>query len=279
MKIGIATDSTSDIPSYLAQQHQIEVIPSILIMDGVEYKDGAGLSRDEFYRRLPALKTAATTAASSAGEFAAAYESLLAQGYERILSIHAPASLTTIVNTARQAAENFRGKVTCIDSGYVSLGLGYQVLAAAEAAELGWQAALDAVQSTRQRVKVYAALDTLEYVKRSGRIPAAVAALGGLLSIKPVVELSEGEVKASGAVRTKRQADERLLSVLLNSGPLERLAILHTGAEERARGFLDELMNKASQSVPREILLVNVTPLIGTHVGPNGLGLAFVRAG
>ena len=118
----------------------------------------------------------------------------------------------------------------------------------------------------------------MEYVKRSGRVPAAVAALGGLLSIKPLIELSEGEVKAVRAVRTTHQADERMLELLLAGGKLESLAVLHTGAEARARRFLNMLMQKASQSAPRDILMVNVTTLIGTHVGPNGLGFAAVRA-
>ncbi len=183
------------------------------------------------------------------------------------------------MNTARQAAHAFDGRVACQDSGSLSLGMGFQVLAAAEAAEDGWEAVLQAVESTRRRLRVSAALDSMEYLRRSGRVPAAVAALGGLLSIKPFIQLSEGEVKAIGAVRTRHQADERLLEFLLEGAPLERLAILHTSAEARARQFLDVLMKKASQSVPREILLVNVTSVIGTHVGPNGLGFATISAG
>jgi DegV family protein with EDD domain len=122
-----------------------------------------------------------------------------------------------------------------------------------------------------------AALDTMEYLRRSGRVPSAVAALGGLLSIKPIVELLNGEVKPLGAVRTTRQAGERIYNALREFGPLERLAILHTNAEHRARQLLDELMQTVSQSIPRDILMVNVTTVIGTHVGPNGLGFAAVR--
>ncbi|MDQ3004754.1 MAG: DegV family protein, partial [Chloroflexota bacterium] len=95
--------------------------------------------------------------------------------------------------------------------------------------------------------------------------------------VKPLIEIANGEVKALGAVRTTKQANEKMLNLLLQEGPLERLAILHTGAEPRAREFLNTLMQKASQSVPRDILLVNVTTVIGTHVGPNGLGFAAVR--
>jgi fatty acid kinase fatty acid binding subunit len=118
----------------------------------------------------------------------------------------------------------------------------------------------------------------MEYLRRSGRVPRTVAALGGLLRIKPIVELLNGEVKPIGAVRTTRQAGERIYNALRDFGPLERLAILHTNAEQRARQLLDELMQTVSQSIPRDILMVNVTPVIGTHVGPNGLGFAAVRA-
>jgi DegV family protein with EDD domain len=151
------------------------------------------------------------------------------------------------------------------------------VLAAAEEAEFGLQAAMDAMESTRNRLKLIAALDTMEYLKRSGRVPAVVGALGELLSIKPLVELHEGDVKRIGAVRTTHQSGERALELLLEMGELERLAILHTNAEGRAKEFLHELMDQARKSVPRDILFVNVTSVIGTHVGPNGLGFAAVR--
>jgi DegV family protein with EDD domain len=277
MKPGIVTDSTCDIPNYLIDQHELEVVPSILIMGGKEYADGIDISREDFYKQMPTLRTNPTTAAPSIGDFATRYEALLTRGCDHILSIHAASQLTTTINSARQAAQAFPGRITHIDSASLSLGLGFQVLAAAEAAENGLDAALHAIESTRKRLKVYAALDTMENLKRSGRVPAAVTFFGGLLSIKPVVELSEGHLKPVGAVRTTRQANERMLNVLLEQGNLERLAVLHTGAEARAKEFLNMLMQQASQSVPRDILMVNVTTIIGTHVGPNGLGFAAVR--
>ena len=277
MKIGIVTDSTSDIPKYLIEQYEMEVIPTILILDGKEYADGQGISRDDFYTRLPSLRKLPTTAAPSIGDFSSRYDSLIRRGCDHLISIHAAGQLTTIVNSAHQAAQDFPNKITIIDSGSLSLGIGFQAIAAAEAAENGLQAALNAIKSTRRRLKVYAALDTMEYLKRSGRVPGAVATLGGLLSIKPLVEPIDGEVKAVGAVRTTSQANERILSLLLEQGELERLAILHTGAESRAKEFLGMVMQKASQSVPRDILIVNVTSVIGTHVGPNGLGFASVK--
>ncbi len=277
MTLGIVTDSTSDLPQFLIEEHGIEVVPTILILEGKEYADGAGISREDFYRRLPALRTPPTTAAPSIGEFHTRYEKLLNAGCEHVLSIHAASQLTTIINSARQAAPEFPGQVTCVDSGSLSMGIGFQVLAAAEMAEAGLKPALEAIESTRQRLTVNAALDTMEYLRRSGRVPAAVAMLGGLLSIKPMIELTEGVVKAIGAVRTTKQADARMLTSLLSGGEYERLAILHTNAPERARGLLTEMMQRASQSVPRDILFVNVTAVIGTHLGPNGLGFAAVK--
>ena len=279
MKLGIVTDSTSDIPKYLIDQYELEVVPSILILDGKEYADGVGISREDFYKRLPSFppSASATTAAPSIGDFHTPYDSLLTRGCDHILSIHAAGTLTTIINSARQAAKDFPEKVTVIDSLSLSLGLGFQVIAAAEAAEDGLNAALRAIESTRKRLRVYAALDTMENLRRSGRVPGAVAILGSLLHIKPLIELTNGEIKAMGAVRTTRQANERMLKFLLEGGTLERLAILHTGAEPRAREFLNTLMQQASQAVPRDILMLNVTTVIGTHVGPNGLGFAAVR--
>jgi DegV family protein with EDD domain len=280
MKIGFVTDSTSDLPGTIIEQHELEVIPCILVIDGKEYVDGIDITRDEFYKKLSSMPSSVpiTTAAPSIGEFSSRYESLLSRGCDHIISLHAAGALTSIIDSARQAAHDFDGRITIIDSTSLTLGLGFQVLAAVEAAELGMQAALEAIESTRQRLDIYAALSTMENLKRSGRVPGVVAALGSLLSIKPLIRLKESEVKAISAVRTSSQGNEKILDLLLQQGTLERLAILHTGAESRAREFLDTVMQKASQMVPRDILMVNVTTVIGTHVGPNGLGFAAIRA-
>ena len=240
MKIGIVTDFTADLPAWLLEEYNIQVVPTILVLDGKEYADGIGITREEFYNRLPLFRTPPTTAAPSIGDFATPYETLLSQGCDHVISIHAAAMLTTIINIGRQAAKEFGDKVTCVDSGSLSLGLGFQVLAAAEAAEFGLQAALDAIDSTRKRLQVSAALDTMEYLRRSGRVPAVVARLGGLLSIKPMIELVDGAVKPIGAVRTTHQADERMLEFLLQEGEFESLAVMHTNAEHRARLLLDK---------------------------------------
>lgn len=277
MKIGIVTDSTSDIPPDLAEEYSLEIIPTVLILDGKEYADGEGISREEFYTRLPNMEKSPTTAAPSIGEFTARYKKLFDAGCDHVLAIHAATQLTAVFTTAQQAASEFLDKITVIDSGSLSMGLGFQVLAAAEAVEHGLQAAIDAVHSARDRIKVFAALDTMDNLRRSGRVPYAAAALGGLLSIKPVIELAEGVIKPISAARTTKQANERMANLMKSAGAMERLAILHTGAEARAKEFLNQMMGEVSQSMPRDIMMMNVTPVIGTHVGPNGLGFAAVK--
>jgi DegV family protein with EDD domain len=279
MKLGIVTDSTSDLPQQIIDEHQVEVVPAVLVIDGKSYADGKGISREEYYTRLPDMKQPPTTAAPSSGDFAERFQKLFDAGCDHILAIHAAVELTAIVSVARLAAHDFRERITVLDSGSLTLGLGFQVLAAIQAKieELSLEGILAAIRSTRERTKVMAALDTMEYLRRSGRVPGAVAALGGLLKIRPIVELLNGEVRPLGAVRTTHQAGERIYNALRELGPLERLAILHTNAEHRARQLLDELMQTVSQSIPRDILMVNVTTVIGTHVGPNGLGFAAVR--
>lgn len=280
MKLGIVTDSTSDLPADLIERFGIEVVPSILVIEGKQYADGEGISRNEFYARLPAMIKFPTTAAPSIGEFSTRYQKLFALGCDHILSIHAASQLTAICNIARQAARDFSDRVTIVDSGSLSLGIGFQVLAAAESAEsdLDLDAALASITDTRRRLHVSAALDTMDFLRRSGRVPAAITILGGMLNIKPMVELTDGQIKAVGAARTTSQADERMAAFLKAGLPIERLAILHTGAESRAYNFLNRLMDEVRRELPRDILVVNVTTVIGAHVGPNGLGFAAVRA-
>ena len=150
MKLGIVSDSTCDLPQSFVEQYQLEVVPSILIVEGKELADGSGISRDDFYKRLPDFKIHPTSAAPSIGEFAIRYQKLLDNGCDHVISIHAAGQLTSMVNIAGQAAKEFPNRVTVIDSLSLSLGLGFQVLAAAESAEDGLEAALAAIESTRK---------------------------------------------------------------------------------------------------------------------------------
>ncbi len=275
MTIALVTDSTADIPPVLAEEHHIQVVSNLLVMNGQSLEDGAGISRQEFYRRLPRLETLPTTATASAGVYQEIYQRLLADGAETVLSIHASGQLTGILNAANTAAAEFGPRVHVLDSQQLSLGLGFQVLAAAELAARRASLAeiLARLADVRRRVRVIAMLDTLEYVRRSGRVSWARARLGNLLQVKPFVQLAEdSKVLSLGEARTRSKGIRRLKDLLLSQGELEWLAVLHTNAEGDARQFLTSL----AAPLPHPPLLVNVTPVIGVHVGPNGLGFAAI---
>ncbi len=183
--------------------------------------------------------------------------------------------LTALIALSRIKRISNDRKKWVVDSCQVSMGLGFQVLAAAEAIrrELSPERVLEHIEDVRRRVKLIAMIDTLEYIRRSGRVSWARASLGALLNIKPFVELRDGIVHSLGEARTRRKGVERLVSMVRNFGPLERLAILHTNAEEDARFLLERLEARVTRMPP---LIVNITTIIGAHVGPNGLGVVAV---
>jgi DegV family protein with EDD domain len=271
--ITIVTDSTADIPLRLLKKYGIHVVPNVIVIDGRSVKDGKEFSRQEFYAALPNMRSIPTTSTASPGVYQQLYENILRGGAEHIVSIHASSRLSGIFNAARLGAQSFGDHIHVIDGENISLGLGYQVLAAAEAAlTQPLTAVLSTLNDVRRRVRVVAMLDTMEYIRRSGRVSWARARLGELLQIKPFVEVKAGDVIQLGEARTRHKGIRRLQHIIRETGPLEHLAILHTDAEEDARNLTLEL----GSLVPKEPWLVNVTTVIGTHVGPNGLGFAAV---
>jgi DegV family protein with EDD domain len=275
MNIAIVTDSAADLPADLCDKYQIHVVPNLVIIDGQTLMDGKDISRDEFYLHLPAMKNPPTTSTASAGDYQQLYQNLLKQGADQVVSVHVSSRLSGIYNAAYTASQEYPGRVHVQDSQSVSMGLGFQVLAAAEA--IAHHASINEVLSLlkdiRSRVRVIAMLDTLEYVRRSGRVSWARARLTGLLQVKPFVEVREGgQVFSLGESRTRSKGIARLKELMLGMGEMERLAILHTRAEADARQILSDIRNR----LPFEPLIVNVTTVIGTHVGPNGLGFAAV---
>lgn len=269
--LAIVTDSTSDLPPALAAQHAIHVVPTLLIIGEKSYEDGRGFTREDFYTRLPTMTPPPTTAAPSTGTFEQLYAELFAQGADAILSIHAASKLTAIYNAARLAAEPYGDKIHVFDTTSLSMGVGFQALAAAKAAAQGATLfdAVQLVERLRPRVRLFAMLDTLEYLRRSGRVSNLRAALGEVLRLRLFVEVRDGLVIPLERIRTRSKAIERFGELLHAFGPVERFAMLHTNAEADARAFLAKNQLKTD-------ILVNVTPVIGTHVGPNGLGFAIV---
>lgn len=277
MTIKIVTDSTCDLPPDMAAAHGITVLPMYINIGDRGYLDGVELTRAEFYERLPSYQPPPTTASAGPEHFRQAYEALAAEGATEILSIHVAASLSTVCNAATAAARETQStRVTVFDSQQVSLGLGFLAVTAARAAAAGRSLAevLAALNDQIKRTHIFAALDTLEYLRRSGRVNSLVASLGSLLQIKPLLHVYAGVV-TSERIRTRAQAIQRLIGLLGEQAPLEYLAVLHTRARDRAEAWLTQVRTLLP---PGDIPIVEVTPTIGSHIGPSVLGFACVRA-
>ena len=275
MNIRIVTDSTCDLPEQTVSKHKLAVIPLYINQGENSFRDGVDLSREEFYAQLPEYKPAPSTAAPSPEIFRQKYEQLADEGAQFILSIHISESLSATVNSARMAAEQFqRIPVIVLDSTQLSLGLGFIVEKAAELSELGHKAeeVLENLQELMERTYVFASLKTLEYLRRSGRMNFALARLGEILQIKPLLHMNQGKPTAHRA-RTQSRATERLFEWLKEYAPYERLAIVHAGVQSEAEAMLERIKEYLPDG---DIPIVQITPVLGSHLGIGALGFACV---
>lgn len=272
--IRIAADSVCDLPADIVDSLNIYIIPTYVNIGGESIPDdGRSLDRERFFRELPVMRNFPTTAAPSPGDAEAFYRTILDDGAERIISIHVPEKLSGTLNAMRLGAEAVgANKVTLVDSLQLTFGIGYQVWAAAELAAQGaaLAAILDAIERVRQHTRVYAIIDTMEYLRRSGRVNALVASVGGLLKIKPIVDVSDGDVTSIARLRTWSRAEQRLQMLTREQAPLERLAVLHVSNRAGAERFLDDIRDIA----PSDTLVIETTPTLGTHIGPGSIGVA-----
>jgi DegV family protein with EDD domain len=273
----VVTDSTGDVPADQAAALDLTVVPALLTVEGRTYvDDGQAFSRTDLYRRMASLEGLPTTAVPSPERFTAVYESLLRAGAAHILSIHLADQLSGMFQTAAQAAQDFGDRVRVFDSKQVSLGLGFQAMEAAAAALAGnsIQLVTEVAQQARERARLIAMLNTLEFVRRSGRVSWLRASLGGMLNIKQLVEVVDGTIRRLDRVRTRSRALDNLRLIAASWGPLRRLAILHTAVPEEAYALREELRD-LSKHTP---LVVEVTTIIGAHVGPESIGMAALLA-
>jgi DegV family protein with EDD domain len=276
MTIRIVTDSTCDLPAEIVAEYGITVVPLYINFGDESYLDGVELSRVEFYERLPDCDPPPTTAIPGPQMFIQAYEQSAAEGATEILSIHISVSLSGTVNAARLAAEEASVPVTVLDSGSLSMGTGFLAWTAAQAAAGGhsMDEIVALLEEQGQRTHVFAALDTLEFLRRSGRMNRVMAVLGSWLQMKPLLKMYSGEATAE-KVRTTEHATERLISLLSEQTPLEKVALVHTHALDR----VDELRQKVQHLLPEgELLSMDITPVFGTHLGPGAIGFACVTA-
>lgn len=280
--IRVVTDSTCDVPPNIVERLGIVVLPMIVEIDGKTYQDGVNLTRQQFYDGLPGYQTFPKTAASSPGMFADAYRTAKTAGAHEIISVHIARTVSGVCNAAEVAAKDVAEEgvaVRVVDSGSMTLGLGWLAITAAEMAQRG--ATLDeivaALEAMKSRIRILAMADTLKYLRKSGRVTSVTAGIGELLQIKLLVELKQGAITQMDRVRTRGRGIDRLLEeVRKTPGQPKLFSLLYSSGPqstdiERVRAHLQPF-------APIEpIDPVLVTPVIGAHFGPMGLGVVVVN--
>ena len=277
MTVRIVTDSTCDVPPDVVEKLGIKVVPVYINIGDKSYLDGVDLSRREFFINLPDYDSFPTTAAPASGTFTAAYQELVEEGAAEIVSLHIAANLSNTYNAARLGAEDVQGaSVTLWDTKQITMGSGLQVMGAAEAAAAGSSVAeiLSILEEKRSKTRIYAVLDTLEFLRRSGRVSWAQFGLGTLLRIKPILEVYESDVIMNQRVRTFKRATRRLVELVESQQPLEHITVLHANNLEAAQ----HLQEQAAHLFPpdQDVIFMEITPAIGTHIGPGADGFAFI---
>jgi DegV family protein with EDD domain len=278
VSVRIVSDTACDLPEGLVEELGITLVPLHIRFGATELLDREQLGVKEFWSRCAASAELPETAAPSPGAFSAVFERLAAEGAEGVVCVTLSSKLSATNEAASQAARAFSPNipVEVVDSLSVTMGEGLVVLAAAETAAAGAGIAdvVAAALSARERLAVFGVIDTLDNLRKGGRIGGAAALLGTVLSIKPVIEVRGGVVEQESRQRTRAKSLRYLADKVRAAGQLERLAVLNGDATDFA-GFVD-LLEGVSSAHPR--LVGDIGPVIGTHAGPGTIGLAWVRA-
>ena len=276
-RVAIVIDSASDMPPEVAAQQGIAIVPLEVSFGTEKFKALIELSTDEFWRRMLAPDAPfPTTAAASPGEFKAAFEAAFAGGAESIVCVNVSADLSGTYKSAMVAKEMLGDhEIHVIDSRTASMGFGMLAQMAAELAETGVSAAeiAQTIEARKADVDLYVALDTLEYLKRGGRISGARAAVGAMLSIKPIITVIDGVVDNADRVRTRAKARERTLE-LLTQRPLDRATILHSTRAD-VEEFRDQFQERSGLDSSR-IQTMTIGPSVGPHLGPGCVGATII---
>ena len=273
--VAIVTDSASDLPPDLAGSLGIRVVPLVVRFGTHEFQAGVDLSAEDFWTRMLAPDAPfPTTAAPAPGAFAEAYAGAFAAGAASIVCVTIGSRLSGTFASAELAAKEHPGReIHVVDSMSASMGVGHLATLGVELAAAGLPAA-EVAATLRARaadLDIFVALDTLEYLRRGGRLSPARAAIGTLLSVKPIVTVVDGLVETADRVRTRARALERVIE-LLATRPVERIAILHTGIGD-VEAFRASVVSRIPGGVdPDHISIRTIGPSIGPHVGPGALG-------
>ena len=284
-RVAVVTDSTAALPEELAQAHGVHVIPLYISFGQQSLRDGVDLTPKELYHRLRAASAPPTTSQPAVGDFLDLYRRL-SEKAEAIVSIHISRELSGTLDSAQTARRMLQvetqkrgapGPIHILDSRTVSIGLGLIVLQAARAAMAGKSASevIQAAEAVIPRMNEIFTVETLEYLRKGGRIGGAAALLGMVLDIKPILYIRDGRIEVLEKVRTRKQARARLPEIMAERlGPATHIhvAVLHADAPEEANRLADDVSARFNCA---ERLVVDIGATIGTHTGPGTLGLAF----
>jgi DegV family protein with EDD domain len=275
-EIRVVTDSACDLPAEIVLSERIEIVPLTIRFGAQEFVDREDLTPREFWARCNSSPVLPETAAPSAGAFEERFRKLAADGATGIVCVNISSKMSATMQAAELGAKAVADElpVRVIDSANASIGEGLCVLAAAEAANRGalLEEVVAAATDTVPRVRLFGALDTLENLKKGGRIGGAQAMIGSMLSIKPVITVVDGVVEQESKQRTRSKAVAHLVSRVRENAPVERLSLMHAEAPD-----VEALLDQLESLHPRaDIIVTNIGAVIGTHAGPGAIGVTFV---
>ena len=279
MTVKIVTDSTSDLPADLAESLGITIVPLNLHFGTEVFKDGVDISADTFYERLTSGPELPKTSQPSIGDFVSVYERLGADA-EGILSVHISGKLSGTFNSATQARE--QAKVDCpievVDTLLVSMALGTVVLKVAEAANSGsgLEELVALAREASQRAQCICLFDTLEYLRKGGRLGKASALIGTLLRVKPMITIRDGEVHELAKERSRKKGIARLQRVAREFAPLEAIWVMYSTTPDEAHTVATSLQDLLPTGA--EPLITRFGPVLGTYTGPGALGIGLLRS-
>jgi DegV family protein with EDD domain len=277
MKVKIVTDSGADLPLDLARELDITVVPVYLRFGDKVYRDGVDIGPDEFYAKLMSSPVLPSTSAPSAGDFAQAYRDV-ASGTDEIISIHITRRHSATYDTAllgREMIEKTRCRIEVIDSEGVTMWQGLVVLAAARAAEAGYELhdVVKKVQETIRQMRALALLDTVKYITRGGRVGNAFSKVESILNLKALITLRNGVLRPAGLARNRSKGIGRLREFIRSAIHIEELAIVYSTTPDDAQKLADDIVSLLPELVPK---IVRLGPALGVHAGPGAI-IAVVR--
>ncbi|WP_422773697.1 DegV family protein [Plantactinospora sp. WMMC1484] len=271
MPVAVVTDSTAYLPADLVDRYRLTVVPLIVVLDGAQRREGVDVGPADAAQALRARRVTMSTSRPAPEQFAETYRRLLADGADAVVSVHLSAELSGTVEAARLAAAETGPRVSVVDSRSAGMGLGFPALAAAAAAARGAgltevrRAALDAID----RTSTFFYVDTLEFLRRGGRINAAEALLGTALSVKPILHVADGVIALRDRVRTAGRGLARLVDLAVEAagtGQVE-IGLHHLAVPGRAADLAAELGARLGSRLHASYL-TEAGPVIGAHAGP-----------